>query len=91
MCRVYAVQIADSVLVNKAGTAPESLTRFSLSEWADASYEIKDEDDEEEAIIDVDSDVDEDGGGNTRCVPQPPEYPGWKAQTADDEGSAECG
>jgi hypothetical protein len=74
LCRVYAVQLADSVLVNKAGTAPETLTRFSPSEWADASYEIKDEEDEEEeeAVIDIDGDVDEDGGGsNTRCVPQP--------------------
>ena len=45
--RVYAVQVADSVLVSEGGAAPEVLTRFSASDWNAVSYEIKSEAEEE--------------------------------------------
>lgn len=41
--RVYAVQVADSVLVAAGGGAPEVLTRFSAADWNAVSYEVKSE------------------------------------------------
>ena len=64
------MQVADSVLVNEAGTAPELLTRFSASDWASVSYEIKSEaEDSEEGSGDFDeaSDIEE-ADPKRKCV-----------------------
>ena len=74
-CRVYAIQVADSVLVKPEGQEAELLTRFAQADWEQISYEIQDEEEEEEeeAADDSEMDVSDDepngrSNGRSKCA-----------------------
>jgi hypothetical protein len=72
-CRTYAIQIADTVLVNREGTQPEVLTRFSASDWNAVSYELKSEAEDESNLVEPDelsgSDIDMDSHPKRHVFP----------------------
>jgi hypothetical protein len=70
-CRVYAIQVADTVLVNQQGTSPEVLTRFSASDWNAVCYEVKSEAEEDDSEVSGDvsgSDIDDMDSNPKRCL-----------------------
>lgn len=66
-CRTYSVQVADTVLVLKDGSAPEVLTRFSNAKWDAVSYDISEEPEDDDGDDDSDGEIDA-----SRCAARPP-------------------